>query len=274
MKKLALLAVSMLLMPRFGVAQELSPEEEAARKASDPLASIKALMTDNTIAFQAGQNEDDTSYGFQLQPVYSIPNETKFNMIARAIIPIVGLEPGVVAPPIGSFPRPDVGSTWGLSDMFLQFYVSPKTDQAWKWGVGPTVALKTRSNDRLAGPGWGGGLAAVVFGGSGQWSYGALAMQIWGEHGFSLGTLQPIVVYIFKSIPGAWVGYNNSITYDFNAPNSDNALTVPLGATFGKAFVFGNGDFLDLAVGAYPLAVRPDNAPSWQLKLGASYFFD
>ena len=29
-----------------------------------------------------------------------------------------------------------------------------------------------------------------------------------------------------------------------------------------------------LAVGAYPLAVRPSGAPEWQLKLGVSYFFD
>jgi len=264
---------AIFLVPMSLAAEELSPEEEAARKAADPLASIKAIMTDNTFAFNAGRNEDDTSYGFQIQPVYSIPNETSLNMIARAIVPLVGLEPGVVAPPIGSFPRPDVGSTWGLSDMILQFFLSPKTDGAWKWGVGPQITLKTRSNDRLAGPGWGGGLGAVVFGGSGQWSYGLLAMQIWGEDNFSIGTVQPIVVYIIKGLPGAWIGYNNSITYDWNARNSDNALTVPLGATFGKSFVFESGDFLDLSIGAYPLVVRPDNAPTWQLKLGVSYFF-
>jgi len=274
MKKLVILAVAVLLVPAFARAQELSPEEAAARKASDPLGSVKALMTDNTIAFKAGPKEDDTSFGFQLQPVYAIPNNTRFNMIARAVLPIVGLEPGVVAPPIGSAPRPNVGSTWGLSDAIVQYFFSPKSDGAWKWGVGPQLTLKTRTNDRLAGAGWGGGIAGVIFGGSGQWSYGALAMQIWGEDGFSILTIQPIVVYVLQAIPGAYIGYNNSATYDFNASKSDNALTVPLGATVGKAFVFENGDFVDASVGAYPLAVRPDGAPSWQLKLGVSYFFD
>jgi len=273
LKKLTMLAIATLLVPTLAIAQGLSPEEEAARKASDPLASIRALMTDNTIAFQAGPDENDTSFGFQIQPVYAIPNETKFNMIARAVIPIVGLEPGVVAPPIGSAPRPDTGSMWGLSDMVVQYFFSPKTDGALKWGLGPQVTLKTRTNDRLAGPGWGGGLAGVVFGSSGQWSYGALAMQIWGEDNFSIATFQPIMVLLLKSIPGAWIGYNNSMTYDWNA-DSDNAFTFPLGATVGKTFVFESGDFLDLSVGAYPLVVRPDGAPKWQLKLGVSYFFN
>jgi len=272
MKRLATVAVATLLTPGLAPAQELSPEEAAARKAADPLADIKALMTDNTVAFQAGPNDDDTSYGFQVQPVYAIPNDTKLNMIARAVLPIVGLEPGVVAPPIGSTPRPDIGSTWGLSDAILQYFFAPKTDAAWKWGVGPQLTLETRTNDRLAGPGWGGGVAGVVFGGSGQWSYGALAMHIWGQEDFSISTFQPIVVYLVKAIPGAWIGYNNSITYDWSA-DSDNALTVPLGATVGKTFVFESGDFFDFSVGAYPLAVRPDNAPSWQLKVGLSYFF-
>jgi len=255
------------------VAQELSPEEAAARKASDPLGNVKALMTDNTIAFGAGESGDDTSFGFQIQPVYAIPNDTSWNMIARAIVPIAGLEPGVVAPPIGSEPRPDRGSTWGVGDMIAQYFFSPKSDGAWKWGIGPQLTLKTRTSDRLAGPGWGGGVGGVVFSGSGQWSYGALAMQIWGEDGFSITTFQPIVVYLLKSVPGAYVGYNNSMTYDWNASSYD-AFTLPLGLTFGKAIVKQSGDFWDLSIGAYALAVRPDNAPSWQLKLGVSYFFN
>jgi len=253
-------------------AQGLSPEEEAARKASDPLGSVKALMSDNTVAFKAGESEDDTTYAFQLQPAYSIPNSTSLNMIARAVVPVLGVEPGVVVPPIGGEPRPEGASTWGLSDSYLQFFVSPKTDGSLKWGVGPQLSLKTRTSDRQAGPGWGAGVGAVIFGAAGQLSYGALVAQHWGDD-FSLLTIQPIVVYIFKSLPGAYVGYNNSMTYNWKA-SEGNAFTMPLGLTFGKAVVRGNGDFWDLSVGVYPLAVRPERAPKWQLKLGVSYFFN
>jgi hypothetical protein len=268
-----LLAVGASVSAASVSAQELSPEEAAARKAADPLGNVKAVMTDNTIAFKAGEDENDTSFGFQIQPVYAIPNKTRLNMIARAVVPIVGIEAGAVAPPIGSQPRPEDASKWGAGDSLVQFFFSPKTDGSLKWGIGPQVSLKTHTSDRAAGAGWGGGLAGVVFGASGQWSYGAIAMQLWGEDNFSIFTLQPIAIYLLKSVPGAYIGYNNSLTYNWKA-DSDDAWAVPLGLTFGKAVVFESGDFMDLSVGAYPLVVRPAGAPSWQLKLGISYFFN
>jgi len=38
----------------------------------------------------------------------------------------------------------------------LQFFFSPRNDSAWKWGIGPIFSLETRTDDKLAGPGWGG----------------------------------------------------------------------------------------------------------------------
>lgn len=273
-KRLPVILLITLIFSSILWAQELSPEEEMARKAADPLGDVKALMTDNTIAFQAGENKNDTTFGFQFQPVYTIPNSTGVNMIARAIIPIIGVEPGVVVPPIGGEPRPENASKWGLSDVMVQYFFSPKSDSSLKWGIGPQVSLKTHSSDRTAGPGWGGGLAGVIFGGSGQFSYGAVVMQHWGDNGnFSLMTVQPIVIYLLKSMPGVYVGYNNAFTYNWKERDKD-ALTLPLGMTVGKTLLLGNGDGLDLSVGAYPLAVHPAQAPRWQLKFGISYFFN
>ena len=262
----------------LGFSQASAQDEDAlaemARKAQDPLGNVRALMTDNTIAFDAGP-DDDTSYGFQLQPVYAIQNETKWNMIARGIVPIMGFEPGVVIPRIGPDPRPQNGSSWGIGDSFFQFIFSPKSDARWKWGIGPQASLKTQTSDRQAGPGW--GMAAwpfgVAFGGVGDWALGAIAMQHWGEGNFSVGTLQLIGMYNFPDMPGTYLGYNNSVTFNWEA-TSGNKVTLPLGATFGKTMLLGNGDGLDLSVGVYGLVEKPDNAPSWQLKFGISYFFN
>ena len=246
---------------------------EMAKKAQDPLGNVKAIMTDNTIAFGGG-NDDDTTYGFQIQPVYAIDNDTNYNMIARGVIPVVGLEPSVVIPPLGPDPAPENGSTWGLSDTMLQFFFSPKTDGTIKFGFGPQGSLKTRTNDRLAGPSWGAGLAGVVFGGSGNFSFGAIAMQHWGEEdNFSLLTVQPIVMYNFPNSPGAYVGYNNSITYNWNA-DSGPEWNVPLGLTLGRTLLLGSGAGLDLSVGAYDLVEKPDGGSDWQFKFGVSYFFN
>ena len=80
-------------------------------------------------------------------------------------------------------------------------------------------------------------------------------------------------MYNFESMPGAYLGYNNSITYNWNA-NSGDQLTLPLGAMAGKTLLLDNGDALDLNIGGYNLVVSPKNAPEWQLKFGISYFFN
>ena len=52
-------------------AQDADALAEMARKAQDPLGNVRAIMTDNTIAFDGGP-DDDTSYAFQIQPEYAI----------------------------------------------------------------------------------------------------------------------------------------------------------------------------------------------------------
>lgn len=251
---------------------EADAAAEMARKAQDPLGDVKAIMTDNTIGFGGGP-EDDTAYGFQIQPVYAIENNTSFNMLARVVIPIIGVEPGVTLAPLGSEPRPDDGDKWGLSDIMLQYFFSPKATKGFKWGIGPQVSLKTHTSDQQAGPGWGGGVAGVVFGGVGNVALGAVAFQHWGEDDFNLLSVQPIAYYNFEAITGAYIGYNNSIAYNWNA-DSGNKLTLPLGLTIGRTILLGNGDGLDLSIGAYDLVERPEAGAEWQFKFGISYFFN
>jgi len=263
--------ICLILSGSFANAQDDAAILALAKKAQDPLGNVRAIMTDNTIAFDGGPN-DDTTYAFQFQPVYAIENDTRFNMIFRAIIPVIGVEPGVVLPPLGPEPRPPTDSDWGISDTIVQYFLSPKSDGGIKWGIGPQVSLKTHTGDRQAGPGWGGGVAAVVFGGVGNWALGAIGMQHWGENNYSVGTLQVIAMYNFESMPGAYLGYNNAMTFNWEA-SSGNTLTLPLGMTFGRTLAVGGGAGLDLSIGAYRLVERPANAPQWQLKFGVSYFF-
>ena len=250
-------------------------EEELAAfaaKAQDPLGDVKAIMTDNTIGFNGGPN-DDTSYGFQIQPVYSLDTSGDWNMILRGIVPVIGVEPGVVVPPIGPEPRPPQGSTWGIGDSIMQMFFSPKSDSAWKWGIGPQVSLKTQTSDRVAGPGWGYGAAGVVFGGVGNFALGSIFMYHWGEGDFEVGTIQPIILYNFPSNPGMYLGYNNAITYNPKA-ESGNTWMVPLGLTFGKSFLLGSGNGMDLSIGVYDVTQRVEDGSSWQFKFGISYFFN
>ena len=73
----------------------LADAEAMARALQDPLGNTRMLATDNTIAFNSGEDEGDTNYNFQLQPVYSLdrPEGAKTNMILRAVVPISALNP-------------------------------------------------------------------------------------------------------------------------------------------------------------------------------------
>ena len=239
---------------------------QALRKAQDPLADVRAIMTDNTIA--VGTAKDNTSYNFQVQPVYSIGLEDDNNLILRGIVPVLGVYDGTYFPWIG--PTPVGGSyNWGISDIMMQAFYVPANDGGIKFGFGPQVSLKTRTDSVLAGPGWGAGAAVVAFGFAGDYSYGGILGHHWGEDSFSLTTVQPIVMYNMELFGGSYIGYNNSITYDWNA----DQWTVPAGLVFGKTFLFDSGYALDANIGAYSIVEGPRGSADWQAKFGVSVFF-
>lgn len=246
-------------------------DAELARKAQDPLADVRAIMTDNTIGF--GTADDETSYGFQIQPVYAVPTEKGYNWIARGVVPIVGAPTGAGLPRLGAEPISEQGTEWGLSDILLQLFWTPKTDADIKWGIGPQVSLRTRTSERVGGPGWGAGISGVFFGFAGELSYGALVNHHWGEDNYNVTTVQPIAFYNIAAIPGTYIGYNNVVTYSWKADSGDR-WQVPLGLTVGRTIGVGSkGDALDLSLGAYSLVAKPEGGADWQLKLGLSWFF-
>ena len=246
--------------------------EEMARKLQDPLANIKALMTDNDVLFNTGK--DETSYSFQLQPVYAVPFEDRgFNLINRAIIPILGMAPLSQKPILDEPVPPGDGLTWGLSDIVLQWFVNPRTESAWKWGVGPQVSLKTRTDDALAGSGWGGGIAGVLVGNVGeQLSTAFVGGQLWGQSNFSTAFVHAMLFYNIPGAPGMTVNYSNVIAYDWSA-TSGNEWTVPLGLGISKTIATQGGLGIDFLLGYYYNVEKPAGAADQVLKWGVTVLF-
>jgi len=261
------LVVGAFLTPAAASAQSA---EDIARSLQDPLASISAVMLDNTFNLNTGNPDERTGYNHQLQPVYAIPFES-FNFIPRLVVPVVGAPSGAKFPNLG----PPVGGpddiTWGLSDIMVQTFFSPRSEGTWKWGIGPQVSLKTRSDSLVAGPGWGVGVSAVLVGSLGPVAVSALANQHWGDEGdFSVMTVQPMFYYDVPSIPGATIHFNNAITADWRIEGGTK-WSVPLGLGVSKSFVVGAGHGLDLALGYYAMVSRPEGAPSGQVKFGVAW---
>ncbi len=227
---------------------------QAARNAQDPLADVRAIITDNTLTYK--ETRAETVHNYQIQPVYSIGLEGGRNLVLRGILPILGV------------PGPS-GHSYGFSDTIVQAFYVPKTDGGIKFGYGPQISLPTRESDTFAGPGWGIGGAAVMFGFSGNISYGAIAGHHFGEDDFSQTTIQPIFFYNMDFLGGSYVGYNNSIIYDWKS----DELTLPLGLTFGKTFLTASGLAVELSLGAYTLLDHPNGSGDLQGKWGLSFFF-
>jgi len=121
-------------------------------------------------------------------------------------------------------PRPARGGTsWGLSEIVTQFFFAPKTNSSWKFGFGPQLSWKTRTDERVGGPGWGAGAAAVVVGNlTEQLSVAPLVNHLCSYDGdFSTTSFQPNLNYNLPFLPGAYLSYNGSIAADWKAHSGD-----------------------------------------------------
>ena len=126
-----------------------------------------------------GTGTGEATTVLQIQPVHSV-NFDGFTLVPRGVIPVIGLAPGANIPPINQ-PSPGDATQWGLGDIVGQLFYTPTAQKGWKFGGGPQVSFATHTDDRLQGPGWGGGVAGVAVGGVGDdISIAIIAGQLWG----------------------------------------------------------------------------------------------
>ena len=246
---------------------------EMQKKLQNPLGNIKAIMTDNVVGFDTGTT-DDTSFGFSLQGVYAMDQPDKgFTFLPRAVVPILGLEPGTDIPPVGQ-PNPnDAKSVWGLGDTIIQGFFAPHTEAKWKWGAGPQISIPTATKDQLEGPQWGVGVAGILVGNiTDKLSFAGILGNHWGNGGkFNTMTIQPMLFYSLPT-PGTALAYNAVISADWEA-SSSNRWTVPLGLSYNKTWDMGGGHGFDILIGPYYNVVRPDGAARWQIRFGLNWLF-
>ena len=242
---------------------------QLAAMTQNPLASIAAIVSDNTFNFKTG-NDDETAYSFQLQGMYSLPTE-KITYLPRVIVPIIGAPAGASLPWPGEI-GPETGTTWGMSDLITQLFITPNTEGSIKWGIGPQVSLKTRTSDDVGGAGWGGGLAGVLVTSGGNFSFAGIIGNMWGEDSFNTFLFQPMTYYNFPQVAGLSLSYQGQITADWSAKSSER-WTVPIGLQLGKLWDLGGGYALDVSGGPYYVAGGPESGPDWQFKLIAFLVF-
>ncbi len=216
----------------------------------------------------AGAPSSGSSSNFQIGSFYNIPSDQDLKRLARSAFPVA--EALVTVPNTGLDTDETLDLNTGQNELKLLW--SPQTDGDLVWGLGPRLTpgrdFSGTTDDRF-----GGGMVGALFGTRNRFSYGAVAGHHWGENNLSLTTLQPIVFYNIDAAPGAYVGYNNTITYNWNTKSGDH-WEIPLGLTLGRTLPLGNrGHALDLSFGGYGVTDRANGGSDWQLNLGVSVFF-
>ncbi len=146
-----------------------------AKKLQNPIGDLYSFPFQSNTNFNYGPNKG-TQENLNIQPVIPIHLNKDWNVIVRAILPLIwqpSLEPAHTVP-------------FGTGPTVLSAFLSPAipTD-GWLWGVGPVVQLPTSSSATLGSNVWGAGPTAVLVYMKGPIVTGALVNNIWSFGGTS-----------------------------------------------------------------------------------------
>jgi hypothetical protein len=242
---------------------------ELAKKLQNPIGDLISVPFQSNTNFNVGPNKG-TQDILNIQPVIPIHLNDDWNLITRTIVPLVwspSFQPGQSVAP------------FGLAPTSFSAFFSPKNPvDGWVWGVGPVAQLPTITSKTLGSNVWGLGPAVVVVKLAGPIVAGALVNNVFSLGGtsglagtqYSGFTFNPFFVYNLGK--GWFVGTVPIITATWPAPRN-KAWTVPVGAQAGRLIKIGGKLPVNLLVGAYYNAVRPEFGATWQLRTQIAFIF-
>ena len=238
-----------------------------AKKLQNPLGNLISIPFQNNTNFNVGRNKG-TQDILNIQPVIPIHVNEDWNVITRTILPLVWNP---------SF-QPAQSVPFGTAPTAFSVFLSPRNAvNGWVWGVGPITQLPTVSNKSLGSNVWGVGPTFVVVKTAGPIVAGGLVNNVFSLGGtsgrggtrYSLFTASPFFNYNFG---GGWfVGTVPIITANWTSRGQK--WTLPVGAHAGRLIKIGGKLPVNLLVGAYYNALRPQFGATWQLRAQIAIIF-
>jgi hypothetical protein len=246
-----------------GYSREPSEDEDLAKKSQNPIADLVSLPFQSNTNFNAGPF-NRTQEVLNIQPVVPLHINADWNLIARTIVPVI------------SQPDPIFNSsTNGIGDVTEELFLSPLHSGPLIWGVGPVFTIPSATDPILGqgkvllGP------TVVLLTTPGHWVIGILANNQWSVGGDPLRPrvneflAQPFINY--NMAHGWFLTSSPLITANWLAAPGQQWL-VPVGGGLGRVFKLGDQP-MSAYVSAYYNPIRPDEAPSWQLRGELSLLF-
>ncbi len=208
MKGLLICAAGVLAAPCFvcGAAVAAQGDADLAQELTNPVADLVTIPVQVNYDRDIGPRDDGTRLTTNIQPVIPLDLSENWNLITRTIVPVVSQDDIF----------PGAGSQFGLGDINLSLFLSPKKSAGGViWGAGPVLLFPTATDSLLGGKKWGGGPAGVVLVLRGPWTAGVLANHVWSFAGdsdradISNTFMQPFAAYTW---PSAWTASVQSET--------------------------------------------------------------
>ena len=236
----------------------------------NPISSLVSLPFKFT--FDYGATNGDATI-LNIQPVIPV-TVGDWNLVNRIIAPVINSPGPVAGIPENPSPAPGNGAT-GLGDINYSLYFSPVDYGSVIWGVGPSITLKTATDDQLGSGKWSAGATAVALTVPDWGSVGILGRQLWSFAGdddrkdVSQFLLEPFVNY---NLANGWFLITDMVmTANWEAP-SGQEWTVPVGGGAGRVFKIGD-QAINSRLEAYYNVVNPDAAPDWSVSFTFQFLF-
>jgi hypothetical protein len=227
-----LVAALLIAAPGYSAAQQAGAPPvnatELAKQSQNPVGSLVSVpfqFNFNT----GGDLGERTFMNLNIQPVIPFKATDRWNVIARAIVPLDNV-PG------------EAGTRFsGVGDIQMQLFVTPARPPAVIWGLGAALSFPTATVEPVQTGTWAAGPSFVLVKMTRSFVLGGLVSQIWpmADAGdapeMNLLTIQPAVNYNFGH--GWAISFSPVITANWDAPAGER-WTVPLGLGVTRTVVF------------------------------------
>jgi hypothetical protein len=231
---------------------------DLAKQLANPVANLTSVPFQSNWDFGVG-NEGDTQYLLNFQPVMPFSWSERWNLIARVIVPAVS-RPALF---------PGDSPAFGLGDVVVSGFFSPKKMGKIIWGAGPVLMLPISADPALGTEKWGIGPTAVVLKQSGKVTFGGLVNHVWSFAGddarpdVNRTFLQPFLSLVTSQ--GVTLTATSEMTANWDAP-SGSEWTIPLVFQVSKVVHLGTRP-MNLGIDGGPYLDTPNDQPDWRLRM-------